>query len=66
MSIDACWMMISNAKNAIIQNLRNVAADTELTDADQYRMKVLSSLFESESATQLALEFLKSELSDFF
>jgi len=63
---DACWMMISNAKNAIIQNLRNVAADTELTDADQYQMKVLSSLFESESATQLALEFLKSELSDFF
>lgn len=62
---DACWLMIVNAKNAIIQHLRNTAADTTIPDADNYRMQVLSALFETESATQLALEFLKSELKDF-
>lgn len=62
---DEAWMMVVNAKNAIIQNLRNVAADSEIKDADQYRMKVLSALFETESASQLALEFLKSEIKEF-
>ncbi|RXR23038.1 DUF7935 family protein [Flavobacterium stagni] len=62
---DEAWVMVVNAKNAIIQNLRNVAADTEIKDADQYRMKVLSALFETESAAQLALEFLKSEIKEF-
>ena len=62
---DEAWVMVVNAKNAIIQNLRNLAADSEIKDADQYRMKVLSSLMETESASQLALEFLKSEIKDF-
>jgi hypothetical protein len=62
---DEAWVMVVNAKNAIIQNLRNLAADSEINDADQYRMKVLSSLMETESASQLALEFLKSEIKDF-
>ena len=62
---DEAWVMVVNAKNAIIQNLRNLATDSEIKDADQYRMKVLSSLMETESASQLALEFLKSEIKDF-
>lgn len=62
---DEAWVMVVNAKNAINQNLRNLAADSEIKDADQYRMKVLSSLMETESASQLALEFLKSEIKDF-
>lgn len=62
---DEAWVMVVNAKNAIIQNLRNLAADSEIKDADHYRMKVLSSLMETESASQLALEFLKSEIKDF-
>ncbi|WP_297513691.1 hypothetical protein [Flavobacterium sp.] len=62
---DEAWVMVVNAKNAINQNLRNLAADSEIKDADQYRLKVLSSLMETESASQLALEFLKSEIKDF-
>jgi len=61
---DECWTMILTAKNTIIQNLRKAAADPTVGNADQLREKVLSNMLDGDSATQLALSYLKSEVTD--
>ena len=61
---DECWTMIITAKNTIIQNIRKTTADTTVTDADRLREKILSNLLEDEVATNVALAFLKSEVSE--
>ena len=60
---DECWTMIMTAKNTIIQNIRKTTADTTVVDADKLREKILSNLLQDEVATNVALEFLKSEVS---
>ena len=62
---DECWTMIVTAKNSIIQNIRKIALNNEIANADKLRESILTSLFESESATNLALSYLKSEVKEF-
>ena len=62
---DECWTMILTAKNTIIQNIRKTALDTSIADADKLREKVLSNLFETESASSVALSYLKKEVKSF-
>ena len=61
---DECWTMIMTAKNTIIQNIRKTTADTLVTDADKLREKILSNLLQDEVATNVALAFMKSEVSE--
>jgi len=61
---DECWTMIMTAKNTIIQNIRKTTADTSVVDADKLREKILSNLLQDEVATNVALAFLKSEVSE--
>lgn len=60
-----CWTMIVTAKNSIIQNIRKTALNNDITDADKLRETILSNLFELESVSKLALEYLKSEVKEF-
>lgn len=60
---DECWTMVLTAKNTIIQNIRKTTADTTVIDADKLREKILSNLLQDEVATNVALAFLKSEVS---
>lgn len=62
---DECWTMIVTAKNTIIQTIRKTTLDASITDADKLREKILSNLFESESASTIALSYLKNEVKDF-
>ena len=62
---DECWTMIVTAKNTIIQNIRKTALNPEVTNSDKLRETILKDLFEGESATNIALAFLKSELKEF-
>ena len=62
---DECWLMILTAKNAVIQNLRKTAINTEITTADNFRETVLSNQFEVASTSTLALDFLKNEVTSF-
>ena len=50
-------------KNTIIQNIRKTTADTTVVDADKLREKILSNLLQDEVATNIALAFMKSEVS---
>lgn len=61
---DELWTMLLTAKNTIIQNIRKTTADTSLTNADQLREKILSNLLDGQSASSLALSFLKSEVGE--
>lgn len=62
---DECWTMIVTAKNTIIQNIRKTALNTEVANSDKLRETILKDLFEGESATSIALAYLKSELKEF-
>jgi hypothetical protein len=60
-----CWTMILTAKNTIIQNIRKTAINTEVNNADNLREIILSSLLDGQSASTVALGYLKSEVSSF-
>lgn len=61
---DECWTMVLTAKNTIIQSIRKTTADTSVTNADELREKILSNMLDGNSATQLALSYLKTEVTD--
>jgi hypothetical protein len=61
---DECWTMILTAKNTIIQTIRKTTLDGSVTNADQLREKILSNMLDGNSATQLALTYLKTEVTD--
>lgn len=61
---DECWTMVLTAKNTIIQNIRKTTLDESVTNADQLREKILSNMLDGNSASQLALSYLKTEVVD--
>jgi hypothetical protein len=61
-----CWTMIVTAKNTVIQNIRKTTLDANIADADQLRETILSHLFETESASGVALNYLKNDVKDIF
>ena len=60
---DECWVVLLKAKNTIIQNIRKSALDTSVSNADKLREKILSDQLQDEAASNVALTFLKSEVS---
>ena len=61
-----CWSVISTAKNATIQTIRKANMSEKVTSADKLREVVLSDAMENESPISLALNFIKSEVSELF
>jgi len=61
---DDLWTMLLTAKNTIVQNIRKTTLDESVTSADQLREKILSNLLDGQSASSLALSFLKSEVGE--
>lgn len=61
---DECWLMITNAKNTIIQNIRKISIDTTILDADKLREKIISDQFENDTASTIALNYLKNEVKE--
>lgn len=62
---DECWLMISTAKNTIIQNIRKTTMSVDIANSDKLREAILSNLLEGESATNIALSYLKTEVKEF-
>lgn len=60
-----CWTIILTAKNTIIQNIRKTTMNERVTDAHKLRETILNDLYDSESATTIALSYLKNEVSSF-
>ena len=59
-----CWNIILTAKNTIIQNIRKTTMNERVTDAHKLRETILSDLYDSESATTIALSYLKHEVTE--
>lgn len=62
---DDCWTMILTAKNTIIQNIRKTTLNADISNADQLREFILMNLLDGESASTIALSYLKSEVKEF-
>ncbi len=60
-----CWTIILTAKNTIIQNIRKTTMNERVTDAHKLRETILSDLYDNESATSVALSYLKNEVTSF-
>ena len=61
---DALWTMLLTAKNTIIHNIRKTTLDETVTNADQLREKILSNLLDGQSASTVALAYLKNEVAE--
>lgn len=62
---DEAWGMIVAAKNSIIQAIRNTANENPNLNVEQFREKILSNELGKESASFLALTYLKNEVVTF-
>jgi hypothetical protein len=62
---DECWTMLLKAKSTIIQTIRKTTLDESVLNADSLREKILSNMLHDEPATNVALSFLKSEVTSF-
>ena len=60
---DACWTIILTAKNTIIQNIRKTNMSEKIDSADKLRETILRDLLDSESPSNVALNYLKKEVS---
>ncbi|MES2811769.1 MAG: hypothetical protein V4670_04795 [Bacteroidota bacterium] len=58
-----CWNVILTAKNTLIQNIRKTAMSDKITNADKLREAILSNMMEQESPTNIALAYLKKEVT---
>lgn len=61
---DALWTILLTAKNTIIQNIRKTTLDETIGNADQLREKILSNLLDGQSASTVALSYLKNEVAE--
>jgi hypothetical protein len=60
----ACWTVITTSKNATIQLIRKANMSEKVTSADKLREAILSDLMEKQAPTSVALDFIKSEVSE--
>ena len=60
---DDCWNVILTAKNTIIQKIRKTNMSEKVNNADKLRETILSDLLDSDSATTIALAYLKKEVT---
>jgi hypothetical protein len=60
---DECWTIILTAKNTIIQNIRKTNMSERVDTADKLRETILRDLLDSESPCNVALNYLKKEVS---
>jgi hypothetical protein len=61
---DKCWNIISTAKNATIQLIRKASLLEKTTSADKLREVVLTEMMERRAPSDVALSFIKEEVSD--
>jgi len=58
-----CWDIITTAKNATIQTIRKTNMSERIDTADKLREVMLTDLFDKQSASSVAIAYLKNEVS---
>lgn len=59
---EECWNVIKASKNATITNIRKVASQTDVNDADELRKAIINSLLEQQPPSETGLAFIKKEV----
>lgn len=60
---DECWSTITTAKNTTIQMILLATKSEKISDANQLREVILQNLLEKQSPSNIALAFIKNEVS---
>jgi hypothetical protein len=63
---DACWNVIKTAKNSTLNMIRNKAADGSIEDSKTMRESLLQNTIDKEAPSNIALTFIKNEVSKIF
>ncbi|MEW7292900.1 DUF7935 family protein [Aquimarina sp. 2304DJ70-9] len=63
---DECWNTVIAAKNATKGLIRQVALKEEVDSADKMREVILTEIIEKGAPSDVALAFIKEEISDLF
>ena len=61
-----CWEIIMKAKNSIITQIRQTSINGEVKTGDELRTFLLTELTQTESASAVAISFVKEELKRVF
>lgn len=61
---DKCWSIIATAKNATIQLIRKASLLEKTNSADKLREVILTEMMERRAPSDVALAFIKDEVSD--
>lgn len=61
-----CWSAINNVKNILIQDIRQTVVQPDVINAQSLRESILKTYTEKELPNQLALDFIKEEVSSVF
>ncbi len=59
---DECWTVISTAKNATIQMIRETSIDESVDSASKLREMILDNQFDKPSASSAALAYIRNEV----
>ena len=62
---DACWNIITTAKNATIQMILKTSAESAVADANHLRETILGNMFDKATPSSAALAYIKNEVKDF-
>lgn len=57
------WDIVTTAKNATIQMIRNTTADPSVTTAQELREKILGNLFDRQTPSSVGIAQLKNEVA---
>jgi len=63
---DECWNTIKAAKNATIGIVRKATSKEDVDSADKMREVILTAIVEKGAPSDVALSFIKDEISDLF
>lgn len=58
-----CWNVIKASKNATINNIRKTTAREDITNSDELRQHILTSLMDQQSPSETGLAYIKKEVS---
>lgn len=61
-----CWDIIVAAKNTTIQKIREIAMHEKTDSVDKFREHILQETMDRANPSQVAIEFVKNEISEMF
>jgi hypothetical protein len=61
-----CWDFIAKAKNSTIAQIRNASVNSNLKTGEDLRLHVLNEISTTESASAVAISYIKEELKKVF